>query len=146
MTFLNRIIDNINYLSCPEIKTAAGFIIYKGKNKPVNHYKSYRQVRVTPYLGRLLDEYLRPITQAASRPSQSQNQYGFTEGMSYLLAALQRHEVQKFCLDTKKTVFTCTLDGDSAFEVVDRDILKRELFFSGEQGEYWQASRLLRIN
>ena len=37
-----------------------------------------------------------------SRPLQSNNQYGFTENISYLMGALQRHETQKHCIDTRK--------------------------------------------
>ena len=43
-------------------------------------------------------------------------------------------------------MFGCTLDGDSAFEVVDREVQKRELFFAGEEGEYWQFSNNSYIN
>ena len=40
----------------------------------------------------------------------------------------------------KRTFLGCSLDGDSAFEVVNRSIQTRELFFAGERGDYWQAS------
>ena len=71
---------------------------------------------------------------------QNCNQYGFTETVSYMMGALQRHEVEKYCIDMKKTFFGCSLDGDSAFEVVDRTIQTRELYCAGETGQYWQAS------
>ena len=71
---------------------------------------------------------------------QNINQYGFTEGISYLMGALQRHEAEQHCIDIKKTFFGCSLDGDSAFEVVNREILTRELYMSGDRGEYWKAS------
>ena len=48
---LNKIIDNINYLSSTQLNTSVTSIIHKGKNKPLNHHKSYRQVRVSPLLG-----------------------------------------------------------------------------------------------
>ena len=75
------------------------------------------------------------------RPMQNCNQYGFTETVSYLMGAVQRHEVEKHCIDMKKTFFGCSLDGDSAFEVVDRNIQTRELYCAGEKGQYWQASQ-----
>ena len=68
------------------------------------------------------------------------NQYGFTERISYLLGALQRHEIEKYCIDMKRTFLGCSLDGDSVFEVVNRSIQTRELFFAGERGDYWQVS------
>ena len=41
----------------------------------------------------------------------------------------------------KKTFFGCSLDGDSAFEVVNRAIQTRELYCAGERGQFWQASQ-----
>jgi hypothetical protein len=40
----------------------------------------------------------------------------------------------------KKTFFGCSLDGDSAFEVMNREILTRELYMAGDKGDYWKAS------
>ena len=71
---------------------------------------------------------------------QNINQYGFTESVSYLMGAVQRHQVEKFCIAMKKTYFGCSLDGDSAFEVVNRFIQTCELYCAGETGQYWQAS------
>ena len=56
------------------------------------------------------------------------------------MGALQRHEAEQFCLDSKKTFFGCSLDGDSAFEVVNRSILTRELYMAGDRGNYWKAN------
>ena len=133
-TLINRVLDNMEYLSAFEFKTALASVIYKGKDKPKQHHKSYRLVRVCPLIGRIIDEYIRPMAVQLSKPLQSINQYGFTENISYLMGALQRHEAQKYCIDAKKTFFDCSLDGDSAFEVVCRKIQQRELYFSGETG------------
>ena len=84
-------------------------------------------MRVTPFFGRLIDEYMRPDLVKIVRPIQNVNQYVFTEEVSYLMGAVQRHEVDKLCIDMKKTFFGCSLDGDSAFEVVNRNIQTREL-------------------
>ena len=67
-------------------------------------------------------------------------EYGFTANISYLMGALQRHEAEQFCLDMKKTFFGCSLDGDSAFEVVNREIMTRELYVAGDKGDYWKAN------
>jgi hypothetical protein len=49
--------------------------------------------------------------------------------------------VEKFCVDNMKTFFGCSLDGDLAFEVVNRAIQTRELYCAGERGQYWLASK-----
>ena len=61
LQLINLIIDHLNYLSAAQLNTAVTTIVHKGKQKPVYHHKSYRQVRVTPLIGRLFDEYLRPV-------------------------------------------------------------------------------------
>ena len=48
---------------------------------------------------------------------------------------------KSFVLMKKEHFFGCSLDGEAAFEVVDRTILLRELYCSGEKGEYWMANK-----
>ena len=57
------------------------------------------------------------------------------------MGALQRHEVKKFCIDSKRTLFSCSLNGDLAFEVFNRTIQTRELFCAWESGQYWMATK-----
>ena len=131
----------IECLSSPQLNTAVASVVWKGKaDKKVTHHKAYRLVRVTPMIGRLIDEHIRPTVVNIVKPIQSPNQYGFTENVTYLMGALQRHECEKYCLDMKKTFFGCSLDGDSAFEVVNREIQTHELYMSGVGGDYWKAS------
>ena len=55
LNLLNRIIENINYLSYPQLNTSLASVIHKGKGKPKTHHKSYRLVHVTPLFGRIID-------------------------------------------------------------------------------------------
>ena len=93
LSLLNAIIDNINYLSSTQLNTAIASIVYKGKGKSIYHHKSYRQVRVSPLIGRCLDEFIRPNLVKITKPIQNSSQYGFTEKVTYIMGALQRHEV-----------------------------------------------------
>ena len=145
LELLNCIIDNINVVSSPQLNTSVASVVYKGKDKPVSHHKSYRLVRVTPLFGRLIDEYMRPDLIEIVRPVQNCNQYGFTEKVSYLMGALQRHEVEKYCMDMKRTLLGCSLDGDSTFEVVNRIIQTRELYCAGERGGVSGSSSSSRL-
>ena len=113
LKLLNSIIDNINSLSSPQLNTSVASVIHKGKLKSVFHQKSYRLVRlVTPLFVCLLDEYIRPALVKIVQPMQNINQYGFTEKVTYLMGAVQTHEVEKYCINKKKTLFGCSLDGD----------------------------------
>ena len=102
MHLINKIIDNINVLSSPQLNTSIASVIHKGKGKSVFHHKSYRMVRVTAFFSRIINECIHPELIKIVRPVQNVNQYGFTENISYLLGVLQRHEVKKFFIDQKK--------------------------------------------
>ena len=48
------------------------------------------------------------------------NQYGYTKNENYMLAALERHEAEQYCIAMKKTFFALSLDSASAFNVLNR--------------------------
>ena len=108
---INRILNNIYYLSCSQIKLGLATAIHKGKGKPLTESKSYRRITVTPVLGAIIDYYLDPIANEIFLPKQSPDQLGFTKGTSYLLAAVQRGECQRWAIDNKLTCFGVSLDG-----------------------------------
>ena len=135
LNLINSILEEIYYLSCPQIKRGLGTAIYKGKNKPRNISSSYRRVTVTPQIGNIIDRYIDPIAEELFRKVQSPEQMGFTKGVSYLMAAMVRGECQRWAIDTKKTCFGVSFDGRAAFPSVDRDIQVRELYAVGERGD-----------
>ena len=96
---------------------------------------------MTPQIGSIIDRYLDPIAEAIFRPVQSSEQYGFTQGVSYLLAAVLRGECQRWALDTKQTCFGVSFDGKAAFPSVDRQIQIRELYSCGEKGNLLKYSK-----
>ena len=146
LQFLNMVILNIYYMSCKPIKVGLASAIHKGKGRPLTLTKSFRRITVNPHIGSLIDEYLSDPTEYIFRPLQSTTQYGFTADMSYLLGAVLRNECESWAVDQKQTLFEVTIDGDSAFDVTDREICVRELFENGEEGDIWQYSRGLYQN
>ena len=96
LELINRVICDVKCLSSSPLNTAIATPIYKGKDKPQNHHKSYRMVRVQPLLSRIFDEHVRPDLIESNKKIQNENQYGFTEGISYLMAALQSQEAKSF--------------------------------------------------
>ena len=135
---VNDLLKNMTAVASPEVKVGSASFVYKGKNKPINHHKSYRRVTVGPFIGRIADEWMREQTIPIYSPLQNNNQYGFTEGVDYKMGILQRYECQQYSLDNKKTLFGLTVDGVSAFDVVERPILLWELYNTGEEGDMWQ--------
>ena len=141
LNLINSIIHEIYYLSCSQLKSGLGIPVHKGKNKPLNKSEMYRRITVTPLIGSILDRYVDPQTETIFRPTQSPDQLGFTQGISYLMAAVQRGECQRWAIDNKLTCFGVSLDGEAAFPSVDRAIQVRELYSAGERGDYLQYSR-----
>ena len=138
---INDIIRNIYHLTCPQIKLGLSTCAYKAKNKPLSDANSYRRITVTPQIGSILDRYIDPIAENIFLKIQSSDQLGFTKGLSYLMAAVERGECQRFALDTKQTCFGISFDGKAAFPSVDREIQVRELHTCGENGDLLNYSR-----
>ena len=141
LDLINRILRDIYFLTCPQIKLGLGASLHKGKNKPITKSNSYRRITVTPIIGAIIDYYVDPVAEATFRPVQSPDQLGFTAGLSYLLAAIQRGECQRWAVDQKLTCFGVSLDGESAFPSVEREIQVRELYSVGERGGYLSYSK-----
>ena len=141
LDLINRILKDIYFLTCPQIKLGLGSALYKGKNKPITKSNSYRRITVTPIIGAIIDYYVDPVAESIFRPSQSPDQLGFTAGVSYLLAAVQRGECQRWAVDKKLTCFGVSLDGEAAFPSVEREIQVRELYTIGERGGYLSYSK-----
>ena len=141
LALINRFLKDLYYFSCPQIKLGIGSAIYKAKNKPITKSNSYRRITVTPIIGAIIDYYLDPKAEAVFQPSQSPDQLGFTAGISYLLAAIQRGECQRWAIDRKQTCFGVSLDGEAAFPSEERDIQVRELYSIGERGDILTYSR-----
>ena len=140
LNLINDIIDNIYYLTCPQVKMGLGTAVFKGKRKPKFQSSSYRRITVTPQIGSILDRYIDPIAEEIFRPSQDSEQYGFTKNISYLLAAILRGECQRWAIDSKVTCFGVSFDGKAAFPSVNREIQIRELYSCGESGKLLEYS------
>ena len=143
---INMIINNIYYLTCSQVKVGLGTYIHKAKNKPLDQSSSYRRVTVTPIIGSILDRYINPAAQAIFRPVQNPAQYGFSKGISYLMAAVERGECQRWAVDNKLTCYGVSLDGEAAFPSVEREIQVRELYSVGERGDYLRYSNNIYKN
>ena len=102
---------------------------------------SYRRITVTPQIGSIIDRYIDPIAEEIFQTVQSDDQYGFTKNISYLIGAMLRGECQRWALDMKETCFGVSFDGQAAFPSVDRDIQVRELYSCGESGDLLEYSR-----
>ena len=91
---INRILKDIYYLTCPQIKAGLGTAVYKGKNKPIIMSNSYRRITVTPIIGAIIDYYVDPVAESIFRQVQSADQLGFASVLSYFMAAVYEVNVR----------------------------------------------------
>ena len=128
LNLMNDLINDIYYLTCPQVKKGLSSVIFKGKLKSKTISSSYRRITVTPQLGGILDRYIDPVAEDLFRHVQSPDQFGFTKDISYLMGAVERGECQRWALDHKLTCYRVSFDGHAAFPSVDREIHVRELY------------------
>ena len=107
LSLLNNILNNLYYLTCPQVKKGLSTSVYKGKKKPVSDSNYYRRITVSPQIGGLIDRYIDPMAEHIFREVQSSDQLGFTRMVSYLMGAVEQGECQRHALDTKQTCFRC---------------------------------------
>ena len=74
---MNNILEEIYYLTCPQIKVGASSVIHKGKKQTVTRAESYRIVTVSPQIGGIIDRYIDPVSESIFCDLQSPDQLGF---------------------------------------------------------------------
>lgn len=97
----------------------------KGKDAklPDNH----RGITITPSLGKLLEHVILHASNEDFSEDQHAQQYGFTQGLSPILATLSLTECIADAKAKKKPLYVATLDASKAFDVVDHNMLRLRL-------------------
>lgn len=106
------------------------------KGKEASNLDNYRGITVTPILSKLFEYTLLP--RLSANVSHSTLQFGFTKGLSPLMAALLVSEARaevKMC--TKAPLFLVTLDSRKAFDVVCHTIMLDKLYEGGVHPALW---------
>ena len=132
---LSILINNINNTVIDEVNTVYACILFKGHGKNRFSDRSYRTISTCPVTAKALDTYIRKKNIHQWNKSQSPCQFQ-GEGSSHELASLLLTEcIQHSIHHLKEPVFTLYLDAKSAFDLVQRELLVRNLYFSGTSGE-----------
>ncbi|MES9880822.1 MAG: reverse transcriptase domain-containing protein [Sedimenticola sp.] len=129
----NQMVSN---KSIPEILKAGIVTPVLKKSKDAKILDNYRGITVTPIISKLFEYTILP--RLSERVAQSPLQFGFTEGLSPLMAALLISEARaEVKMNTKTPLFLVTLDSRKAFDVVCHTILLDKLYESGVHPVLW---------
>ena len=125
---LNALIIDINNITIFEVNVVYACIIFKGHGKDKSSSRSYRTISSCPVVARALDLFIRDINLDTWNSDQAETQFQ-GEGSSHELAAVLLTEtIQHSLYSLKEPVFILYLDAKSAFDVVLRELLIKNLF------------------
>ena len=132
---LSKLICDINGISLAEINTVYAIVLCKGHGKDKTSNRSYRAISTCPLLTKSLDLYVCELNLDVWNEDQSETQFQ-GEGSSHELASLLVTEcIQHSLHHLKEPLFVLFLDAKSAFDVVLKELLIKNLYFSGTTGE-----------
>ena len=125
---LNALISDVNNTTIVEINTAYACILFKGHGKDRNSDRSYRIISTCPVVAKALDLLIRDRHIVSWNKNQAKTQFQ-GEGSSHDLAALLLTETIQHSLHSlKQPLYALYLDAKSAFDVVLRELLVKNLF------------------
>ena len=138
---LNWLIEDLNNITIEEFNAVYAIILYKGHDKDKSSDRSYRTISTCPFLAKSLDLYVRDLNLLAWNADQAETQFQ-GEGSSHELAAILLTESIQYSLHfLRKPLFALYVDAKSAFDVVLRQLLLKNLYFCGTK-----ESSILYIN
>ena len=131
---LNALLSDVNNTSINEINAVYACIIFKGHGKDKSSDRSYRTISTCPVIAKALDLYIRDLNIQAWNLKQAETQFQ-GEGSSHELAAVLLTEtIQHSLYSLKQPLFALYLDAMSAFDVVLKQLLIKNLFHANTTG------------
>ena len=125
---LNALAADVSNTTIVEVNTVYACIIFKGHGKDKGSSRSYRTISTCPVVAKGFDLYIRDMHVDTWNRDQAETQFQ-GEGSSHELAALLLTEtIQHSLYSLKQPIFVLFLDAKSAFDVVLRELLIKNLF------------------
>ena len=109
---------------------------YSGVLHPIHKkdprlFRNNKGITVTSFIGKVFEHVVFEKIPSCLPKSQSSLQYGFTKGLSLLMAALVISETIVESYEAKQPLYLGFLDTKKAFDVVFHDSMKCKLFHQG---------------
>ena len=136
---LTDIINKIFMLGAVPSACKSGFKIpipKKGKDckLPSNH----RGITITAIMGKVVEKITQYYTDETLLPKQNELQFGFTKGLSPIMATLCLTEAAATAKSSKTALLVGALDVQKAFDVVNHQKLKIKLHNDGVDSTSWR--------
>ena len=132
---LGLLLANVNDTDIVEVNTAYACILFKGHEKDKECAGSYRTISTCPVIAKALDMYIRDLNIQSWNKNQPDCQFQGSDSSHELASLLVTECVQHSLHHLKQPMYLLLLDAKSAFDVVLRELLVKNLYFSGTSGE-----------
>jgi exonuclease III len=107
------------------------------KSLDTTHMGNHRGITIPPILVKLIEAVIKIVEADTLNEDQHGLQFGFTKGLSPVMATLVLTEALAHAYTTKQSLFICSLDARKAFDVVAHALLKFKLFQTGINRATW---------
>ena len=107
----------------------------KGKDSQLQ--TNYRGITITAVIGKIIEHLVQSEVEPVFKSNTSQLQFGFTAGLSPIMATLCLSEAIATAKKEKSQLYVTALDAQKAFDVVVHPKLKKKIHMSGIQGKTW---------
>ena len=125
---LSTLLSDISSMEISEVNAAYACVLFKGHGKDKSSSRSYRTISTCPLVAKALDMYIRDLYMPYWKLHQSPVQFQ-GEGRSHEMAGLLLTEcIQYSRFSLQKPIFVLYLDARSAFDVVQKELLLKNLF------------------
>ena len=132
---LNCLISDVNFTTIEEVNVVYACILFKSHGKDKNIDRSYRTISSCPVVAKALDLYVRDLNINKWNLNKAETQFQ-GEGSSHDLASVLLTEtIQHSLYSLKKPIYILYLDAESAFDVVLKELLIRNVFHCNTDGQ-----------
>ena len=130
---ISLVIKDVNLASVDELNQVYALLLHKGHRKSKTSDRSYRTISTCPFISKALDLYLHELYIKDWNTLQAPTQYQGS-GSSHELASLMVTEIIQHSRAQKLPLFLLFLDARSAFDTVVIELLVRNLYHAGVDG------------
>ena len=125
---LLALLRDISTTTVAEVNETYAVVLFKGHGKNKNVSSSYRTISTCPVVAKALDMYIRDMYSPYWMANEAKTQYQ-GQGKCHEMAALLLTECIQYSLfSLRQPVFVLYLDARSAFDVVQKELLLKNLY------------------